>query len=73
MRGRYSLRAFPTAPPARSLSAALGRRDPLCNKSTMTGCAECRSEELRNRCAGLRRGIREEGKVNIEDFKLRRC
>ena len=73
VRGRYSLRTFPTAPPARSTSAALGRRYPLCNSSTMARCAKRRTEELRNGCAGLRRRIREEGEVNIENLKLRGC
>ena len=39
----------------------------------MTRCAECRSKELRNRCADLRRGIREEREVDIENFELRSC
>jgi hypothetical protein len=59
MRKHHNLRTFPTAPPVRSLSSALGRRDPPRNRSTMTRCVERRTKELRNRCAGLRRGIRE--------------
>ena len=39
----------------------------------MTRCAECRSKELRDRCADLRRGIREEREVDIENFELRSC
>jgi hypothetical protein len=73
MRGRYGLWAFPTAPAPRSVSSAFGRRDPFRNSSTVTRCAKCRSKELRNRCADLRRGIREEREVHIENFELRSC
>lgn len=69
----YSLWAFPTAPAPRSFSSAFGRRDPFRNSSAMTWCAKCRSKELRNRCADLRRSFGEEWEVHIENFELQSC
>ena len=73
VRRRYGLWAFPTAPAPGSFSSAFGRRDPFRNSSTMTRCAKRRSKELRDRCADLRRSIREEREVHIENFELRSC
>ena len=68
--GCYDFRSLPAASPTRSFSAAFGGGDPLRNSCAMTGCTKRRAKELRNGYARLRRRVREEREVHIQDLEL---